>query len=274
MTTKIEWADKTWNPIVGCSPVSPGCQNCYAAMMATRLAENPKTPWYKNVAKGGKWTGETGIAPQSVWDAPRLWRKPTRYFVGSMTDMFRERIIDTLASDVLTEIKHCHWHTFMVLTKHPDMMLDIITDEFGMEPIPNLWIGVTAEDQQRANERIPILCQIPAAKRFVNIEPMLGPVDLRQWVYDENFYVSTEPIQRPPKIDWVIVGGETGPNARPMHPSWARSAKEQCQIASVPYFFKQWGEWAQTSDRGTPEKDCLFPFYRFQDGVLMERLQH
>jgi len=165
---------------------------------------------------------------------PFRWKKPRRIFVCSMGDLFHEDVTWWYKENVMYACLENPQHTFIVLTKRPERMQNFLASFYNLKkiehPIQNLWLGVTAENQQRADERIPILLQIPAAKQFVSIEPMLGPVDIYQ-------------SQPRPFIDWIIVGGESGPGARPMHPDWARSVRDQCVEASVPFFFKQWGEW-------------------------------
>ena len=247
MSTRIEWTDETWNPVTGCSPISPGCANCYAKRMATRLAGRYGYP------KDNSFKPTFHLARINQ---PQQWKKPKRVFVCSMGDLFHEEVLDDWIEYVFETMLIAHHHTFMLLTKRPERMREFV----GCLPfvaIPNIWLGVTAEDQKRADERIPILCQIPAAKRFVSIEPMLGPVDLEAFVAcDPTGYEGWVG-----GIDWVIVGGESGLGARPMHPDWARSVRDQCQTANVPYFFKQWGEWAPDClcDRQSPCRDVERP---------------
>jgi len=204
------------------------------------------------------------------------WQKPRRIFVGSMTDLFYNAVPDEFLDTIFGYMAVAKQHTFLLLTKRPERMLAYLIDssiarcdgrgetarridprvplEYLSWPLPNIWLGVTVEDQQRADERIPILLETPAAKRFVSIEPMLGPVMMRRiskpagerypWGYDYLTGVEYGPYhcnRGMPRLDWVIVGGESGPNARPMHPDWARSLRDQCQEAGTPFFFKQWG---------------------------------
>lgn len=245
--TKIEWATHTWNPITGCSPVSEGCQNCYAARIAKRLAGKagyPKDDPFR-----------VTLHPERLRE-PLRWRKPRNVFVVSMGDLFHEDVPEKWFSDIyaiIMESKRLRLgHTFIILTKRPKRMAELIRPK---EPLTNLWLGVTAENQQRADERIPILLQIPAAVRFVSVEPMLEPVDLNQLIIPGNnpmeYHISALHEQHddclyesPTQLDWVICGGESGPGARPMHPDWARSLRDQCQTAGTPFFFKQWGEFA------------------------------
>jgi len=243
--TKIEWATETWNPITGCSPVSEGCQNCYAQRMAQRLKGRYGYP------KDEPFT--VTFHPDRL-DQPLRWKKPRMIFVCSMGDLFHEKVAQVWIDYIFVEIRKASHHTFLVLTKRPERMAACI-EYYARNPtgwpFPNLWLGVTAENQQRADERIPILLQIPATVRFVSIEPMLSQVDLIKEYFAlrcngkypfpqlENKY-RTKIIDL---LDWVIVGGETGLGARPMHPDWVRSVRDQCQESDTPFFFKQWGEF-------------------------------
>ena len=238
--TKIEWADKVWNPVTGCSKVSPGCANCYADRMAKRLAGRFGYP--KDEPFRVTWHPDRLLEPYR-------WKKPRSFFVCSMGDLFHEdvhfkniaRIWDVMFDCSFTEFKPPH-HIFIVLTKRPQRMKQFFhhLNSIGRRAdYPNIWLGVSVENQKTADERIPILLQIPAKVRFVSIEPMLGPVDLFKFI---NFN-KANPLARWHDIDWVILGGETGPKARSMEPDWARSVRHQCQEARIPFFFKQWGEW-------------------------------
>jgi protein gp37 len=276
--TGIEWTDATWNPIRGCSRVSEGCKNCYAERVANRYS-GPGLP-YDGTITDGRWNGQIKLVPE-VLDKPLRWRKPRRIFVNSMSDLFHEnvpleyiaQVFDVMASataDCGKNHKHeeeC-WcgdpHIFQILTKRPERMRRVINEElpeFVAElmwgdstlsmaigdhwPLPNVWLGVSVENQRTADERIPLLLQTPAAVRFLSIEPMIGPVNLDGiWGYPgsaDGAQLDNWPIH------WVIVGGESGPGARPMHPDWVRGLRDQCQAAGVPFFFKQWGEWAAIS---------------------------
>ena len=246
--TKIEWAHETWNPISGCSPVSAGCKNCYAARMAKRLAgrhgypkKNPfALTWHEDqFYKAEKWMNS---------------RKRKRIFVCSMGDLFhedvpvdwRDRIFYAMTNTPLKDK-----HDFLILTKRPETALHYLTNrnwisvywkKKGHRPgesklTPNVWIGVTAEDQAMADERIPVLLQIPAAVRFVSVEPMLGHISLEKYIgYYEKYNFDKEPES---KLDWVICGAETGPGKRPMERDWARALRDQCVNAGVPFFFKK-----------------------------------
>ena len=293
--TKIEWTERTWNPIVGCTVTSPGCTNCYAMKMAHRLASNPATPHYHGTtqmsSKGPVWTGKVGFS-ESVLLQPLKRKKPTTYFVNSMGDLFHPEVPDECIDKVFAVMALCPQHTFQVLTKQAERMREYFLSDrdecimdtafkiakerepltvsgklpynrplrFGAThinvPLPNVWLGVSAEDQTRADERIPHLLNTPAAIRFVSAEPLLWPVDLACYLAamgspGQCVSIDGDWWHEPGEcsccrrgLDWVIVGGESGPNARPMHPDWARGIRDQCEAAGVPFLFKQWGEWA------------------------------
>lgn len=280
MATKIEWADETWNPVTGCTKVSAGCAHCYAERMAKRLRGRygyPADDPFRVTVHDDKIV------------TPLAWRKPRRVFVCSMGDLFHpdiEIVDSSVIRDVFAVMALCQQHTFQVLTKRPEVAKAMLTDDFAESvywaadaiaedyqyrvgeiatawPLPNVWIGVSAEDQAATDERIPILLHIPAAVRFVSIEPMLGPVLLDDGC---NSWLTCDGRNREANegecceayamigecfdgIDWVIVGGETGPGARPMKPEWARSVRDQCREAGIPYFFKSWGEWYPNDER-------------------------
>jgi protein gp37 len=288
--SKIEWTDKTWNPVVGCSKISDGCQNCYAERMACRLAAmsrtgNAKLGNYYSVTKGlysewlmeeavSGWNGSTALV-ESALNKPLHWRNPRRVFVCSMGDLFHESVPWEWIHRVMFVISKCQQHTFQILTKRPERMAEYFTKlatrpTFGEEAmdllgwdykmlkmittyrrgghLPNLWLGTTCENQDAADHRIPFLLQTPAAVRFVSVEPMLGPVEMEQYLCDDHYTgdLINGPCVHLPSIDWVICGGESGPGARPMHPDWARSLRDQCAATATPFMFKQWGEWSST----------------------------
>ena len=238
-TTRIEWADITINPVRGCSHCSPGCDNCYAERFAARLARIPNTAraYAGLVDVNGKWTGRFSVSLDTL-DALSI--KPRRIFVGSMCDLFHENLPYNLFLWIVEKLSRYPQHTFMLLTKRPERMKHFIslTKESdtvcGLWPLPNLWLGVTVCNRGEL-WKLDVLRKIPAALRFVSFEPLLsdlGNVDLSG-------------------IGWVICGGETGPGARPMNPDWVRSLRDQCQGATVPFFFKSWGEWAPDCLCGT-----------------------
>ena len=287
--TLIEWTDATWNPITGCSVVSPGCTNCYAMRLAgTRLAHHKSRAGLTRDTKAGPvWTGEVRFNEQWL-DQPLRWKKPRLIFVCAHGDLFAESVPDAWIDRVFAVMALAPHHTFQVLTKRSarmraymdyfsgaDMHVDRVTAAMwkiserrtdhihGGWPLRNVWLGVSVEDQKRADERIPDLLATPAAIRWISAEPLLGPVDLMAITngsdgdrgglnaltgIEMRTVWSGPPVAGLPsaKLDWVVVGGESGPGARPMHPDWARSLRDQCAAAGVAFHFKQWGEWAQS----------------------------
>jgi protein gp37 len=210
--SKIEWTDATWNPVTGCTKVSPGCKNCYAERLAARLLAmgNPR---YSN--------GFDLTLHEDQIELPLRWRKPKRIFVNSMSDLFHEDIPDEFIRRVFSVMKQAHWHVFQVLTKRADRLSELAG---FLQWSPNIWQGVSVEDQKRT-WRIDSLRQVPAAVRFLSIEPLLGPIgELRL-----------------DRVDWVIVGGESGPGFRPVETEWVRAIRNMCIASRVPFFFKQWG---------------------------------
>ena len=264
--SKIEWTDATWNPITGCTLVSEGCRNCYAATLAaTRLKHHPSRAGLARVNAAGeaKFTGEVRLNDQWL-DQPLRWRKPRMIFVCAHGDLFHESVPDEWIDRVFAVMALASQHTFQVLTKRSERALAYVTydrrDQINaaggeivhfadMEdnvawPLPNVWLGTSVEDQTTANARIPHLLATPAAVRFVSAEPLLGPVDLTSMERTGGTGLMRPLDGRFRTLDWIIVGGESGPKARPMHPDWARSLLDQCRAAGVAFFFKQWGEWA------------------------------
>lgn len=272
--TGIEWTDATWNPIRGCSRVSEGCRNCYAERVANRYSGEGLP--YEGLAANGKWTGKV-IVVESHMEDPIRWKKPRRIFVNSMSDLFHEELPFEQVARIFCVMAAAPQHTFQVLTKRPARMLAFFEwckthsltvalsaplPKVMQWPLPNVGIGVTAEDQRAAEYRIPILLEVPAAWRFVSIEPMIGPVRLRHIDADKagHRYCQLDaltgkhtdmgrPCEPLPKLDWVICGGESGPGARPMAMEWARSLRDQCLVTGVPFFFKQWGDHDQVGER-------------------------
>jgi protein gp37 len=258
--TKIQWTNETWNPIIGCDKISEGCKNCYAEKMAKRLASINSTSYYLYVVKGEyygtnqavihpKWNGNTHFV-QSALEKPFKWKKPRMIFVCSMGDLFHDSVKSEDLDKVIKVIIDNPQHTFQVLTKRPENMqryFKYLYSKFSeytdTTPIPNLWLGVTAENQKRANERIPVLLQIPAAKRFVSCEPLLRGINLRCIKFTGRLPGSDEPyaynINALNKLDWVIVGPETGPRARPMQKEWIENIYNQCKVANVSFFDKK-----------------------------------
>ena len=267
--SKIEWTDASWNPVTGCTKVSDGCKHCYAERNWARLAAPRSKP---NIYTGRDFT-DVRCHPEKL-DIPLRWTKPRRIFVNSMSDLFHESVPDSFIDKVFAVMALADHHIFQILTKRPERMLawsrrehsrtapveamaELYVDhpemaerwpfdserarKLGMNPWPppNVWLGISCEDQATADERIPLLLQTPAAVHWVSLEPLIGPINLETWLLS-----SYGMADKANKINWVIAGGESGPRARPSHPVWFRSLRDQCQTAGVPYFFKQWGQWA------------------------------
>ncbi len=241
--TKIQYLDWTWNPIkMRCTPVSAGCANCWHLAMAKRLAKNPSI--YREEQKA--YAGGSPMLDQKELEAPIHLRKSARIGVCFMGDLWHEKIEHFQIAQVWEVARHCQKHIFFFLTKRPNRLKSWTGVKSEVAHIPpirgeiwpnNCWLGVSVEDQKTADERIPILLQISATHRWVSIEPMLGAVFLgRDWI-DKPRYLETG------TLDWIVLGGETGPKARPMHPDWVRSIRDQCQAVGMPFFFKSWGEW-------------------------------
>ncbi len=354
--TGIEWTDATWNPIAGCSVVSPGCANCYAMAMAARIermnagdrqrgprmrdGEMQDVPLthYAGLTQPSKagpvWTGKVVQAPEHILTQPLRWKKPRRIFVNSMSDLFHDSVPDEWIDRVFRVINMAPQHTFQILTKRarrmrqymsdPERSIHVAFEGRGVWPPRNAWLGVTAEDQTRADERIPDLLATPAAKRFVSCEPLLSHIDLTnieingdaifdvratrtcgprvgcdalaplswQELWDQYWSPETtgvpldEAIEgycyeggvypptgaKPPSLDWVIAGGESGPNARPMHPVWPRFLRDQCEAAGVPFFFKQHGEWLWTGDDNGEVSFARHALFEFSNGASLYRV--
>jgi len=278
--TTIEWTDVTWNPVRGCSLVSAGCQNCYAMKQAHRFS-GPDQP-YAGLTElgphGPRWTGQIRLVDELLLD-PLRRKDPHRIFVNSMSDLFHEDVPDAFIDRVFLTMFVAKQHTYQVLTKRPERMraylssnetlkrfmvilslfslaipgskIKVREHKDGLDGIrmENVWLGVSVEDQQTADERIPILLQTPAAVRWVSAEPLLGPVAIHGW--DGSVQRNYLTDSTGPGIDWVVVGGESGPGARPCDIAWIRSIREQCQEAGVPVFVKQLGARPYQS----PERD-------------------
>lgn len=220
--TGITWSDSTWNPVTGCTPISEGCARCYAEKMAKRLQAMG--------AKGYEHGFEVALHEDRL-DEPSHWRKPRRIFVCSMSDLFHAGVPGDFINRVWSAAYNAPRHTYLFLTKRPERLRDwtqrkAAATQWPIEDIwPDwMWLGVTAENQARADERIPILLDTPAAHRWVSLEPLLGPVDLKPGLAD---------------LDWVVAGGESGPGYRPMNLDWVRDLRDQCKAAGVPFHFKQ-----------------------------------
>jgi protein gp37 len=239
--TKIEWVARpgttpeTWNPVTGCTKISEGCRNCYAERMARRLAGRFGYPADEPF--------RVTLHPSRLGQ-PLKWKKPRTIFICSMSDLFHKDVSWSFILDVIAIISRTPQHTYLVLTKRASRMYEFVRN-MPQAQLGNIWLGVTAENQAAADERIPLLLQTPAAVRFVSCEPLLSPVLLEQYLWcleDRPYGMNTLGQIRPP-LNWVIVGGESGSGARPMHPDWARGIRDQCQAAGVKFFFKQWGAW-------------------------------
>lgn len=282
----------TWNPIRGCTPVSPGCKNCYAAKVAQRFSF-PGGPFQGLVrinASGERtdeWNGEITYVEDHVLD-PIRWRRPRRIFVNSVSDLFHHNVSDTVIDRIFAVMALAPHHTFQVLTKRPERMRDYmiqtctekgglrigqvaadlmreegkslslheqakVSNQFEWKEQFHVWLGTSVENQQYANERIPLLLQTPAAVRFISAEPLLGPIDFGKIVMPDGDHLNTLYNDgENAGLDWVICGGESQRGSRPMDPRWARGLRDQCKAAGVPFFFKQWGDW--TPNR--PENYC------------------
>ena len=274
--SKIQWTDETWNPVTGCTKVSAGCKNCYAEWLAPRVFAGQRTQLLPTV------DGNESSRPRRFTDVrchedrldkPLHWRKPRRVFVNSMSDLFHEAVPDAFIDRVFAVMAQAPWHVFQILTKRPERFASWFpgshlrmtrqcrnfvdyTEPVGVWPLPNVHLGVSVEDQATADERIPLLLDTPAAVRFVSAEPLLEAVDLRH-VHTDTVEVDTltgdHGVIRPHqgrsshRLDQVIVGGESGPKARPCDVAWIRSIVEQCKAAGTAVFVKQLG--AHVRDR-------------------------
>lgn len=277
----IEWTDATWNPLVGCTKVSAGCDHCYAETLVNRFAgHNKGFPNRFDVVT---------LRDDKMMTQPLRWRAPKRIFVNSLSDLFHADVPDEFIAKVFAVMALAKQHTFQLLTKRPARMRALLSSDgfwalvsereqnftyasgsewfWDGQPLPNVWLGVSVENQQWADIRIPALLDTPAAVRWLSCEPLLGPVNLeaisnglRMDGGPRRDSVLVEPcsmcsgwggqecpsgphfVKRNDGVDWVVAGGESGPGARPMHPDWARSLRDQCVAAGVPFLFKQWGE--------------------------------
>ncbi len=236
--TGIEYLDYTWNPVHGCSPLSAGCKNCWAKGMAERLACIP-SPGYSPDDPF-----KVVCSPEKL-DEPLRVKKPAVIGVTFMGDLFHEEVPGGFIEDVFDIIDRTPRHRYIILTKRLRRMSEFTQPEYGSMPWPdNIIAGTSIEDQKTADERIPWLLKTPAATRMVSFEPAISAVSLR-WAlgYDYNAHHVNNEYDAMRQIDWIVMGGESGPGARPMHPDWARSMQHQCSEAGVPFYFKQHGEW-------------------------------
>jgi protein gp37 len=247
--SNIEWTESTWNPVTGCTKVSQGCRNCYALRDWPRLSANPQTVYF------GRAFTDVQCHDDRLGQ-PLEWKKPRRIFVNSMSDLFHAAVPDGFIAGVFSTMMLADQHTYQILTKRPERMRAFLHSREWAPPA-HIQIGVSCEDQMTWEERVPELLAIPAAVKFVSLEPLLGQIDARGRTSKDQ-QISIPPASDWPLagLQWVIVGGESGPAARPMSPAWARWLRDQCEIARVPFFFKQWGEWVAPdqmpeSERGT-----------------------
>lgn len=280
MSTNIEWTDETWNPVTGCSKVSQGCKHCYAERLAPKVFAGQRVPALISPEQLDRPRVFTDVVlhPDRI-PLPARWVKSKRVFVNSMSDLFHEDVPFEFIDRVFAVMSVTTRHKYQVLTKRAERMQEYFEDrcsnvimgdypeaiaeaDIGFKwtpatdrrggydncgpawPLENVWLGVSVEDQERANLRIPALLNTPAAVRFLSCEPLLGPVDLTnvRAVLGRDA-LSDLDVPGTTKVDWVIVGGESGRKARRMDADWARSLRDQCTAAGVPYFFKQWGAW-------------------------------
>jgi len=260
--SKIEWTDHTFNPWIGCTKVSPGCDNCYAETLTSR---------FKTVTWGpGQPRSLTGT---SYWQAPHRWNKEAaklkvrpRVFCASLADVFDNEVPPEWRQRLwrlIAETPHLDW---LLLTKRIGNAATMWPAPIDGVPLKNVWLGISVVNQEEINRDIPKLLNVPAQIRFLSMEPLLG------YVHFSDVSKRSDAVQQLGKkalngIDWVIVGGESGAKARPMHPAWARSLRDQCVIVGVPFFFKQWGEYVSVSEvEGTGEH------YTFPDGAIVRRV--
>jgi len=215
-TTQIEWTDVTWNPVTGCTKIGPGCDNCYAERFAERWRGIPDHPYEQGF--------DLRLWPSRL-DQPKSWKKPRMIFVNSMSDLFHKKVDRSYIDRVFDTMESANWHVYQVLTKRSSLMCNYVRKRYSDRAVPtNIWLGVSVEDKAHTG-RIEHLRQINSPARFISFEPLLGPVG---------------------KVDlsgiaWAIVGGESGPGARPMNEEWAIQLRDACQRADVAFFFKQWG---------------------------------
>lgn len=251
--TQIAWTQSTWNPVLGCRRVSSGCTRCYAERMAHRLAAMGQAEYagLTQITNGHpQWTGVFRELPDRL-DQPLRWKKPRRVFVNSMSDLFGEGVSAAFIRRVFATMAQAPQHQFQILTKRPERMKNLLTNTTPFTsfagpkgracwPLPNVWLGVSVEDQATADARIPLLLQTPAAVRFLSCEPLLASLEL--WDYLCPKFAADDPRHREPErcsVDWVIVGAESGAGARPMDLDWVRRIRDDCSYFGTPLFFKQ-----------------------------------
>jgi protein gp37 len=265
--TKLTWTDATWNPVTGCDKVSQACKNCYAERDWERLSKKEDSVYF-----GRKFTDVQ--CHEERLDIPTRWTKPRKIFVNSMSDVFHPDIPLSFITQMYSQMAMNSHHIFQILTKRPHRMMAIYEDWAAKNDtyatLPNVWLGVSVEDQKSADERIPLLLVTNAAVKWLSIEPLLGPIDL---VNDrDNFdklpdYLKLVGMDCVP-LDWIVVGGESGPNARPLSPDWVRTIRDDCKRLSIPFLFKQWGEWAPR------ENDSMVRVGKKNAGRLLDGVEY
>lgn len=246
-TTKIEWCDSTFNPWIGCTRVSPACDDCYAARSTP--ARTLGVAW-----GAGEPRRRTSFGN---WQQPEVWQRQAadfrakhgrrrRVFCASLADVFDNEVPDQWRADLFALIAATPDLDWLLVTKRIGNVARMLGDWQTVPLLPNIWLGITVVNQEEADRDVPKLLRVPAAVRFLSVEPMLGPVNLVPpqigWGW----------LRGVRAVDWVICGGESGPKARPMHPDWARGLRDQCEAAGVPFLFKQWGEWREFDNSGLP----------------------
>jgi protein gp37 len=273
--SKIEWTNRVWNPVTGCTKISTGCKNCYAEELHNKRHKAYWEGKLQGLPQYARPFSRVQLHPERLGQ-PLHWKKPQKVFVNSMSDLFHKDVPFEFIEEVWDAMFDCSFakkgfrtrHIFQILTKRPERAIEFYQymEAHNLKSnYNNIWFGVTVENQEQADKRIPLLLQIPAAVRFISVEPMLGPIKLiSSGTFIDHNYMTGEVRHKmlktnddiisieKQKIDWVICGGESGKNARPMHPDWVRSLRDQCKAADVPFFFKQWGKYKILYERSNP----------------------
>ena len=276
--TGIEWTDATWNPVTGCTKVSPGCKHCYAKRVFPRVygrqiinhVDGPRPRVFENV-----WTHPDRLP------MPIHWRRPRRIFVNSMSDLFHENVPFGFVDEVLAVAVLSPQHTFQILTKRAERMFNYFDYDLRIRyvvqaiynlarqekikdipqwdwPLRNVHMGISAENQETYDERVHWLNKTPARVRWISAEPLLGPIDMNlESKVPSGQESELDNPDRLDLVDWVVVGGESGPEARPMHPEWVAQIRHECQRAGVPFLFKQWGEWTSQPTHKQLDDECI-----------------
>ncbi len=274
MSDGIPYVTKSWNPLaMRCTRCSPGCEHCWHLRMANRMANNRAFSDAERAAYAGM---SCPVMRDKICRLPLTWRTPQRVAVQFMGDLFHPKVPYDYTSQIFATMAIAKKHTFLVLTKRPDYLWQFIEAvRIGTPwPLPNVLLGVTVEDQARADERMPHLMKLAAMgwRTWVSYEPALSNVDWTPWLMRNDS--CGEPVPHSNRPAWLVAGGESGPGARPMHPDWARTARVQCVAAGVPFYFKQWGEWAPFSaaSRALPMRPCRFNC-SMRDGQDVKRVE-